>query len=315
MSKLGYALAHHDFNTRLDRSREQSMLTERLEERVRERTAAISAANAALREEIAERQRAEYEVRLIADELARSNRELAQFAAVASHDLQEPLRKIQAFGDRLYGQAHDYLPPRGRDYLDRMLASAARMRQLIDGLLEYSRVSSQHQLLAPVDLKQVAYDVVADLEGRVQQTRGRVEIGELPRIAADAVQMQQLLQNLISNALKFRREETPPYVCVSGRVVQGTANGNGDSEPEPQCELTVEDNGVGFDPEQADAIFEMFQRLHTRDRFDGNGMGLAICKKICERHRGTISATSTPGHGSKFVVRLPLTPPPLAATS
>ena len=163
-------------NAREQRSHELKEANERLEERVSERTAAISAANESLRQEVEERQRAEKTVRLVADELKRSNRELEQFAAVASHDLQEPLRKIQAFGDRLYGQIHDQLDDKGRDYLDRILSSAGRMRALIDGLLEFSRVSTRVQPLVQVDLGQVAREVVSDLDGRLQQSGGQVDI-------------------------------------------------------------------------------------------------------------------------------------------
>jgi signal transduction histidine kinase len=311
---LGYRWTYRDLQAREARAQELKSLNEQLEERVRERTAALSTANIVLQEEIAERQRAEHEARLIADELARSNHELAEFAAVASHDLKEPLRKIQAFGDRLYGQVHDELSAKGRDYLNRILASAARMRQLIDGLLEYSRVSSGPPPLTLVDLRQVASDVVHDLESQIQQTHAEIEVGELPTIAADAVQMQQLLQNLISNALKFHRPDEPPHVCISGRVVADSGS-NGHSQADFACVLTVEDNGVGFDPDYSDEIFGMFHRLHRRDQFEGTGMGLAICKKICERHHGTIAATSKPGQGSRFVVSLPLTPPSLAATA
>jgi signal transduction histidine kinase len=306
LAAIGFLLANRDLKSREQRTEELKAHSERLEERVRERTAELSRAIGSLREEIDERHKAEKTVRQVADELKRSNRELAQFAAVASHDLQEPLRKVQAFGDRLLGHCSDELSEKGRDYLNRMLAAAGRMRALIDGLLEYSRVSTRRQTLAPVDLSQVAHEVVGDLEARIQQSGGTVEVGELPTIAADSLQIRQLLQNLIGNALKFQRKDAPPIVRVSARIVPHTVPGDGDSHLGLACELSVEDNGVGFEPIYAQQIFELFQRLHGRDEYEGTGMGLAMCKKIAERHGGRIAAVSAPGEGSRFTVTLPL---------
>jgi len=310
LAALGLFWTNRDMRAREQYSHELIEANERLEERVSERTAAISAANESLRQEVEERQRAEKTLRLVADELKRSNRELEQFAAVASHDLQEPLRKIQAFGDRLYGQIHDQLDDKGRDYLDRILSSAGRMRALIDGLLEFSRVSTRLQPMVQVDLSQVAHEVVSDLDGRLQQSGGQVEIAQLPIILADPLQMRQLLQNLIGNAIKFQRPDVPPLVRVSSRMISGPCS-DGDTRSQPaRCELIVADNGVGFDAAYSEQIFELFQRLHGRDQYEGTGMGLAICKKIAERHGGAISVTSTPGQGSRFVVQLPVAAPP-----
>ena len=161
----------------------------------------------------------------------------------------------------------------------------------------------------PVDLGRVASEVVGDLEARLHQSHGQVEIGNLPTINADPLQMRQLFQNLIGNALKFQRKGAPPHVRMSARVVPRAAADNGDSQLGLACELTVEDNGVGFEPAYAQQIFELFQRLHGRDEYEGTGMGLAICKKIAERHGGSITASSTPGQGARFIVVLPLTHP------
>ncbi len=230
-------------------------------------------------------------------DLERSNRELQDFAFVASHDLQEPLRKIQAFGDRLKGKHGVALGEEGRDYLDRMQAAARRMHTLINDLLTFSRVTSKAQPFVPVDLGKVAQEVLSDLEVRVQETGGRVEIGDLPTIDADPLQMRQLIQNLLGNALKFHRAGVPPVVRMEATVTDGAT---------PVCRLNVEDNGIGFDPKYLDRIFTPFQRLHGRTEYEGTGMGLAVCRRIAERHGGGITAESAPGEGARFLVELPL---------
>jgi len=233
------------------------------------------------------------------EELQRSNAELEAFAYIASHDLQEPLRKVRAFGDRLEVKCAAALGEQGRDYLQRMQTAAARMQELINDLLAFSRVTTRAQPFTPVDLNQVVREVVSDLETRIEQVGGCVDAGNLPTIDADPLQMRQLLQNLIGNALKFRREGVPPVVRVRGEIVGGAST-------EESCRLVVEDNGIGFDMKHADRIFEMFQRLHGRGEYEGTGVGLAICRKIVERHGGAIAAQSTPGQGSVFTVTLPV---------
>lgn len=240
--------------------------------------------------------------------LMRSNRELEQFASVASHDLQEPLRKIQAFGDRLQDRFGDQLTDQGKDYLGRILSSASRMRRLIDDLLSFSRVASKAQPFVLTDLGTLLAEVVSDLEGRLQQTEGRVEVGALPALEADPMQMQQLFQNLIANGLKFNRPGVPPVVRVQGHVTTNTVNREGYG-PVRMVELTVQDNGIGFEEIYLDRIFNVFQRLHGRNEYEGTGMGLAICRKIVERHGGTITAKSNLGEGATFVVHLPLQQP------
>ncbi|MFQ5809042.1 MAG: PAS domain-containing protein [Armatimonadota bacterium] len=257
--------------------------------------------------DITERMRAEERLRQTAEELARSNAELEEFAYVASHDLQEPLRKVVAFGARLDATSGEALGERGHDYLHRMQNAAGRMRALINDLLAYSRVTTKAQPFAPVNLGEVAEGVLSDLEVVIEQTGTRVEAGELPTIDADPLQMRQLLQNLISNALKFRREGKPSVVKVYGRPGEDERGERaGVLRDAAVCEMVVEDNGIGFDEKFGRRIFRVFQRLHGLNAYAGTGMGLAICRKIVERHGGSITAHSAPGKGAMFVVRLPV---------
>lgn len=248
----------------------------------------------AIRYEITQRKQAEEQLRLYAERLERSNQELQDFASIAAHDLQEPLRKILTFGDRLAARFAPALGEDGRDYLERMLGSARRMRRLIDDLLTYSRVTTQAKPFVPTDLGLVFDEVVSDLEIRIEQTHAQVTKGRLPTLEADASQMHQLLQNLILNALKFNRKEAPPVVKVDAEV-----RGN-------VCHLSVSDNGIGFDEKYLDRIFTIFQRLHGKHEYEGTGVGLAVCRRIAERHGGSITAKSVPGEGATFLVTLPV---------
>ncbi len=248
--------------------------------------------------DITELKAATEKLQLYAARLEASNRDLQDFAYVASHDLQEPLRKIQAFGDRLRAKCGDALGETGRDYLARMSDAAARMQNLINDLLSFSRVTTKAQPFAPVDLDKVLREVLSDLEVRIEQTGARVETELLGTIDADALQMRQLLQNLIGNALKFHKPDQPPVIRVTGQRLNG--------EWPPRLQITVADNGIGFDPKYADRIFGIFQRLHGRGQYEGSGVGLAICKKIVERHGGVITTQSQPGEGATFVVSLPI---------
>ena len=247
-----------------------------------------------IRYEITQRKNAEEQLRVYADRLEQSNRELQDFASIAAHDLQEPLRKIQAFGDRLKTRFGANLGDDGRNYLERMLSSSRRMRKLIDDLLSYSRVTTKTQPFEPTDLNLVLSDVLSDLEIRIEQVKGKIENESLPVIEADSSQMRQLFQNLIANAFKFHRPGFPPLVKVTSEV------GNG------RCILSVVDNGIGFDEKYLDKIFTIFQRLHGKQEYEGTGVGLAVCRRIVERHGGTITAQSKIGEGARFLIALPL---------
>jgi len=249
--------------------------------------------------DITERKRVEETLSQKAAELARSNAELEQFAFVASHDLQEPLRKIQAFGDRLRGKCEGLLPPEAQDYLGRMHSASARMRTLINDLLTFSRAIRSSEPFVPVDLSSVTREVLSDLEVRIEKTGATLEVGALPTVEADPMQMRQLLLNLIGNALKFQPPGGKPVVKIAARVVTAASG-------KDLCELTVQDNGIGFDEKYIDRIFAVFQRLHGRTEFEGTGVGLAVCRRIIDRHAGTIVARSQPGEGATFIVTLPV---------
>jgi PAS domain S-box-containing protein len=243
-------------------------------------------------------------------DLTRSNLGLERFASVASHDLQEPLRKIQAFGDRLKSVDGATLSPAGADYLERMQQAAARMQILINDLLAYYRLSAGPPSVESVDLAAVTRAVLKDLETQVTLSGGRVDVGPLRAIEGDPLRLRQLLQNLISNALKFRSAEVPPVVTVSAVLLtQEDADDAGpaaDASTPAWLRLTVQDNGIGFDQKHAERIFEVFKRLHGRSAYEGTGIGLALCRRIAEQHGGHITGTSAPGQGATIQVTLPL---------
>ena len=254
--------------------------------------------------DITERKHAEQERARINTQLEQRNRELQDFAYVASHDLQEPLRKIRAFADLMQEDYGDKVDETGHYFLDRMQDAAARMSGLITDLLAYSRVTTQVRPFGRVDLNSIVVDVLSDLEMQIEETGGRITVSNLPTIEADATQMHQLLQNFIGNALKFHQEEAPPVVEVIGHLEQRPAQ-NAEAR-QTVCRLEVRDNGIGFDEKYLDRIFTPFQRLHGRGAYAGTGMGLAICRRIVERHHGVITARSVPGEGTTFIVTLPV---------
>ena len=238
-------------------------------------------------------------------ELAESNRALERFAYVASHDLQEPLRKITAFGDRLARKYATVLDDTGQDYIRRMQGAAGRMSDLIEDLLTFSRVTSRKEELEPVDLTTILDDLIGDLEASAERVGGRFQrTGVFAPVRGRPFQMRQLFQNLLGNALKFHREGEPPLVRIHGERLETVPPGG--TVARPWMQIRVEDNGVGFEPHHAERIFRIFERLHGRDRFAGTGMGLAICARIVELHGGTIQADAVPNAGATFTVTLPI---------
>ena len=247
-------------------------------------------------EDVTKSQLADQKLRNLAAELERSNQDLEQFAYIASHDLQEPLRKIQAFGERLKINYAEKLDARGQDFIARMQAAARRGHGMINDLLALSRVTTQGGSFQSTDLNQVLQNVLSDLEMHIEREAGQVEVGNLPVIDADPTQMYQLFQNLVNNALKFHKPEVPPAVTISAN--------SGNSDP---IQVQVADNGIGFDEEFKERIFQPFQRLHGQCEYEGSGIGLSVCRKIVERHNGSIMAQSGPDEGATFIINLPKT--------
>lgn len=238
--------------------------------------------------------------------LERSNRELEEFAYVASHDLQEPLRKIEAFGDRLRTRFAAQLPEDGQMFIDRMQHAAGRMRRLISDLLGYSRVTTKANPFKEVDLNKILADVLGDLQIRIDEAKATVNSTALPTITADPTQMGQLFQNMLSNALKFVKPGVPPVIEISSTIEEGLDE---HGVPKRECIIRIADNGIGFENKYKEQIFKIFQRLHGRLEYEGTGVGLATCRKIVERHNGHIDCDGRPGEGATFIIHLLLAPP------
>lgn len=255
--------------------------------------------------DISERQHAEQQLQRTLADLDARNRELQDFAFVASHDLQEPLRKIRTFADRLLTLPDQNLSSKAREYLERSGLAAERMQALIDDLLAYSRVGSAQTLPAPVALGSLLKGVIEDLSASIDASSAQIDVGPLPTIEGDASQLRQLLQNLLSNAIKFQPPGQQPRIQISATKIRH----RGDMS---WWQLLVQDNGIGFAAEYAESIFAPFKRLHSREQYTGTGIGLAIVRRIVERHHGEIRASSEPGFGTTFTIVLPerQIPPP-----
>jgi signal transduction histidine kinase len=251
-----------------------------LEKRVQERTAELDLSNMALKK---------YAARLI-----QLNKELEEFTWITAHDLQEPLRKIQTFGNRLLDLKNN-LDLKAQEDLERIIKSAHRMSSLILSVKNYSVITQRRISFEPTDLSTVVEEAVSDLEIVIQNNDARVEVSELPTIEIDKTAIRQVLQNLIANSIKYSKDYERPFIKITGEVLEGT------------CRIYLEDNGIGFEAQYSDYIFKPFKRLHKKSsQYDGTGIGLAICRKVVEMHGGDITAESTPGIGSNFVITLPL---------
>lgn len=249
----------------------------------------------------------EKELRHKIEELNRSNQDLEQFAYIASHDLQEPLRKIMAFGERLSSKYSEHLSTDGQFYISRMMDAANRMKILMENLLSYSRVSIKAEPVELVDLGVIIESVLSDLEMKIQDVDAQITLKSMPTINALPTQMHQLFQNLISNSLKFVKQNEKPIIRIEASLVSKeemelTTFNFGNNK---YHKIVVSDNGIGFDAEYSEKIFLIFQRLHGRSEFEGTGLGLAITKKIIDNHQGFIVAESEVNKGSKFTVYLP----------
>jgi signal transduction histidine kinase len=253
--------------------------------------------------DVTERHRSEQALRRQARELTRSNRELEMFASVASHDLQEPLRMVASYTELLANRYADQLDEKARRWIGFAVEGTVRMKQLINDLLDFSRVGTRGKPFQSTDLNDVLRSVLLNLQTAIAECGAQIRHGPLPRVLGDATQLAQVLQNLIGNALKFRAKDKSPEIQLDADWQDGV------------WRISVRDNGIGIDPQFADRIFVIFQRLHSRDEYPGTGIGLAICKKIIERHGGHIGVESHPGEGTTFRFTLDARPQPCLTES
>lgn len=239
-------------------------------------------------------------------ELERSNAELASFSYIASHDLQEPLRKIQLFSNRILEE--QTLEEHSKNYFNRIISASTRMQRLIDALLSYSRANASDITMEVVDLNKLAEEVKENLHEIIEEKKASVVIGSLPIVKVISIQFLQLLTNLVNNAIKYSKKDIPPVIQINARVIARDQIHSEIALPETKYwEITIQDNGIGFEQQYEHKIFELFQRLHGRSEYEGTGIGLAICKKIMHNHRGLIAAVGKPGKGSTFYLYLPVT--------
>jgi PAS domain S-box-containing protein len=240
------------------------------------------------------------------EELEKMNKELQSFAYISSHDLQEPLRKIQTFSTQIVEKEFKNLSPEGRDRFLRMQKAAKRMQILIEDLLAYSRTSTAERKFERTDLKKIIDDVTEDLKEEIERTNAIVEVSDMCEANVIPFQFRQLVQNLLSNSLKFSKRNVAPMITIDDEIAKGETFDNEKLDPKTvYCHIRFSDNGIGFEPQYKDKIFEVFQRLHGKDQYDGTGVGLAIVKKIVENHNGVISVVSQPNKGASFDIYIP----------
>ncbi len=241
-------------------------------------------------------------------DLEKLNKELQSFAYVASHDLQEPLRKIQFFGNLIVQKESDNLSDTGKDYFRRMQDASKRMQSLIEDLLSFSRTNDAERVFEKVDLKKIVNEVIYEMRELINEKAAKINVGDMMPAEIIPFQFRQLVQNLVSNALKFSNKNEAPQIEITASCVKESEIPNTLPTKNIQyIKLTVKDNGIGFEAEYKERIFDIFQRLHGKHEYKGTGIGLAICKKIVENHNGLIKAESIPGEGSSFIVYFPTT--------
>jgi light-regulated signal transduction histidine kinase (bacteriophytochrome) len=261
---------------------------------------------AGCKRDITEQRRIEAELQEKVIELNESNQDLESFAYIASHDLQEPLRKISTFCSRIADKYTSQLDDEGKMYISRVLASADSMRNLIDSLLEFSRVTKSKQPFSSVDLSFVLRQVLSELEISIEETGAVIEYNDLPEVECQMSQMKQLFSNLVNNSIKFRKKEVKPHIVVSSSLLSNDAKISYGLNPDSKYyEIAVKDNGIGFEDEYSAKVFQIFQRLNGKSEYPGSGIGLAICKKIVDHHNGIIVANGVPGEGAVFTIVLP----------
>lgn len=234
-----------------------------------------------------------------------SNHDLQQFASIASHDLQEPLRKILMFSNLMREKA-DGLSPLSKKHLQKIIDSAARMKTLIIDILTYSKLSANEQHFECVDLREILNELSEDFELLIEEKKAQIIIGELPCLFVNRGQIRQVFQNVISNALKFARSDIAPIIEVKSKKINEKSFTGDEQKDGPYCLLSIQDNGIGFDEKYVQNIFSLFERLHAKDKYEGTGIGLAIAKKIVEKHNGLITAVSKEGKGAEFQIVLPI---------
>ncbi|HEY0456965.1 MAG TPA: ATP-binding protein, partial [Verrucomicrobiae bacterium] len=254
-----------------------------------------------LSRDITARKQAEEALGLKAKELARSNKDLEEFAYVASHDLQEPLRMIASYTRLLERRYKDKLDQDAAEFINYAVDGATRMQVLINDLLAYSRVGTRGKPFAMTDCEEVLQRTLANLKIAIEESGASITHSPLPMVLGDATQLMQLFQNLLNNAIKFRKPGEPPQIHIGARAMKG----NG-ADTSAHWQFSVADNGIGIEPRFFERIFVIFQRLHTRDQYPGTGIGLAVCQKIVERHGGKIWVESEPGKGTTFHFTIPL---------
>lgn len=274
----------------------------------------LVAINKNLENEIRERKANEEKIKelnhQLLDNIARlesANKDLDRFAFMASHDLQEPIRKIRMFTDRLYSRYKKEWDEEGKMYIDRIQKSGERMQNLIKDILTFSKISSEEKVFIKTDLNAILEEVLAELDSNIREKNGKISIEKLPVIHANPGLIRPLFYNLISNSIKYSRKELEPHISISSDIK--TSRVRTPSEEERKyCRIIIQDNGIGFDQKYAEQIFGMFKRLHTEPEYEGTGIGLALCKKIVEEHNGFITAQSKINIGSTFIISLPVNP-------